>query len=93
VLCASVVPQFVLGSFAKFVGFVPPIVMLAIFSVALPVLLNVSGFNALVVPSGWLPNATEEVSETTGAAAIPVPVRGTVCGDPLASSLKLSAAV
>jgi hypothetical protein len=66
------------------VGFVPPSVMLAMLSVAVPVLLTVTSVPPLVVPFRWFPNGT-----LTGAKlafdTVPVPFSATDCvaGDAL----------
>ena len=57
--------------------FAPVIVMLAIVKTALPVLVTVTDWAALVVPTTRLPKE-REVGETLTAAAAPVPVRPTV---------------
>ncbi len=61
------------------------------FSEALPVLESVTDCAALVVPTGWLANVSEEAERlTTGAeAAAPVPVKLTDCGLPEALSVML----
>lgn len=58
-------------------------------SVALPVLLSVTVSAVLEEFSAWLPNVrVVGASDATGAgAAVPVPLRATVCGDPDALSL------
>jgi len=59
---------------------------------AFPVLLKVTLSAALVVPTFWLPNV-RLVTERLAAAAVPVPVRLTVCGFPAALSEMLTVAV
>ena len=63
--------------------------MLLIVSVAVPLLVNVTGLAALVVPTVWLPKLRlVGDSVTAGAlATAPVPVRLTVCGLPGALSV------
>ena len=55
---ASVVPQVVAAVAAKSLGFVPVMLMAIPVSVALPVLDNVTGWDALVVSRFWLPNGS-----------------------------------
>lgn len=80
---------------AKSVGLAPAIVIPVMFNVALPVLERVADIAALVVPAVKLPNGIEAgVSEATGAgAAVPVPVRVAVCGEPVALSATCKVAV
>ena len=49
-------------------------------------LLKVTLWAALVVPTSWLANV-RLAGESTAAAAIPLPLRATVCGLPLALSV------
>src|SRR5437870_10009620 len=69
--------------------------MLVMFDEALPVLLSVTAWVPLLVPTSWLAKvrlAGERL--TAGAvAAVPVPVRLTVCGLSLASSVMVMAPV
>jgi len=67
--------------------------MLVIFSTALPVLVSVTGCDALVVLVCWLVNVRLEVDRLTAGAAAPVPVRVMECGDPVALSVIVTAAV
>src|SRR5215831_21190899 len=62
------------------------------FRFALPVFVSVALIAALVVPTFWFPNEIlVGLSVTTGAGALtPVPVSGTVCGLPAASSATLT---
>ena len=60
--------------------------MLLIFKVAEPVLLNVRFWAALVVPTSWLANV-RLAGDNPAAGAIPLPLRPTVCGLPLALSV------
>ena len=62
------------------------------FSVAVPLLVMVTSVVALLVPVDWFPNATLAGAKVT-AGAVPVPVSGTVCGVPAASSAKLTFAL
>jgi hypothetical protein len=55
-----------------------------LFSAPLPVLDKVAAIAAEVVPLGVLGKATGELS--VAAAAVPVPVRVEVCGEPVALS-------
>ena len=66
--------------------------MLVMVNAALPVLPRVTVLAALLVPTGWFPNV-REVGDRTAAGAMPVPVRGTVCGLPVALSATLMLAV
>jgi hypothetical protein len=66
-------------------------VILAIVSVAFPVLVSVTGWVPLAVPTGWLGKVTlAGVRLTVGPAAPPVPLRVTICGLPGALSEMLS---
>jgi hypothetical protein len=60
--------------------------MLLIDSAAFPLFVSVACCAALAVPTRWLPNASVEVSETTGAGCVPVPLSATACGLPAALS-------
>jgi len=71
--------------------FVPVSVILVMFSVAVPLFVMVTLAVALVVPVRWLPNGTLTGANVT-ADAVPVPVRGTVCGLPEALSATLTLA-
>src|SRR6266478_4143176 len=74
------------------VGSVPVSVMLVMFSVAVPLLVIVTSVAAVLVAVRWLPNAMF-VGASVMPGAVPVPVRGTVCGLPAASSTKLTFAL
>ena len=87
---ASELPQLLVCE--KSPGFVPPTAMLVMVKVALPVLLSVTTFAELLVPSTWLGN-TRLTGESDTAGAMPVPVSGTVCGLPPALSATLTLAV
>ena len=68
--------------------------MLVMLKLALPVLLKVTVWAALVVPMVRLPKVRLVAERpTTAAVPAPVPVKLTVCGLPLASSRMLTAAV
>ena len=60
--------------------------MLLTLKFAPPVLLRVTDRAALVVPTTWLAKVRLEGDRDAAAGAIPVPLRITVCGLPLASS-------
>ena len=66
--------------------------MLVMLKAALPVLLSVTVWAVLVVPTDWLPKA-RLVGERGSKGAVPVPERLTVCGLPLALSVMLTEAV
>lgn len=92
-LFAQFVP--VAATIAKSPAFVP--VMVTAFAAAsvtdaVPVLLNVTVVVPLVVLIRWLANGTGEGVSVT-LAAVPVPVSGTVCGVPVASSATLTLAL
>jgi hypothetical protein len=57
-----------------------------------PVLVRVTLCAELVVPTSWLPKVSD-VGETLAVRETPVPLRLTVCGLPLASSLMLREAL
>jgi hypothetical protein len=75
---------------AKSAALVPVIEMLNV-SGAAPVFINVADCAALVVPVVALNVSDGGVSETIGAR--PVPVRATVCGEPVALSATFKLAV
>ena len=70
----------------------PVIARLVIVSVALPPLLRVTVWAELGVPRDWLPKAMLEGERLT-AGALPVPVRASVWGLPVALSVKTAEAV
>ena len=70
---------------------VPVNPMLAIFKVAVPVLLRVKLSGELLVVVGWLAKA-KVVGERLASGAVPVPVKLTVCGVFVALSEKLNVA-
>lgn len=67
-------------------------VMLLIVNAALPELLSVITLAGLLDPTGWLLN-TRLPGERLAAGAMPVPVRETTCGLPVALSVTLILAV
>ena len=73
-------------------GFVPPIAMLVIVNGALPVFESVTAWAGLVVLTCWLPKGTDEGVRVT-VGTVPVPERLTVCGLPVALSLKVRPAL
>ena len=89
---ARVLPQFPLT--AKEVGLVPVSVMLVMFSTAFPVFERVMFCAALVAPTIVLASVTEFGERLTigAGAVIPVPLRGTLWGEPAALSVTVMAA-
>jgi len=84
-LAARVSPQVLV--WAKSLTSFPPRAIPLIFNVALPVFLSMAVWAALVEPVCAVKLSEAGVSETTGAGgAVPVPVRATVCGEPVALS-------
>src|SRR5438067_1446456 len=71
---------------AKSPALVPVSPTLVMVRGAVPLLVSVTGWPALVVPVGWLPNE-RLVGERVTAGAVPVPLSATVCGLPPALSL------
>jgi len=90
-----VVPVQVVPDIVKSAAFVPVIDTAVMFRFALPVFVSVALIAALVVPTFWFPNEmVVGLSVTAGAGALtPVPVSGTVCGLPVASSATLTLAL
>src|ERR1017187_1271156 len=90
---ASEVPQVLIST--NEAAFVPPSAMELMVAAAVPVLLTVTTWAALVAAVTVAGKAIEAgVSFTTGAAAAaPVPIRVTVCGEPVALSAMDSEAV
>src|SRR5436305_1945247 len=78
---------------AKSPLFVPVIAMLVMLRVAVPGLLNVIVWAALVVATFWLANVRLDGESDTCATAVPVPLNPAVCGDPVALSVMLTAAL
>ncbi len=73
---------------------VPVMPMEVMLSAALPVLLSVTICAALIVPTPWLAKVRLVADKLTiGAGAVPVPVKVTVCGLPVALSVMLTAAL
>src|SRR5579859_7859531 len=81
---ASVVPQ-VVADLMNEVAFVPVMVSEARFSVAVPEFLMVTVCAAVVEPT-VVAAKLSEVGVSVTAGAVPVPVRATDCGDPVALS-------
>ncbi len=78
----------------KSVGLVPASETVTPVSAAVPLLVSVTVLAALVVASVWLPNASlVALNVAAGAAAIPVPDKAMLCGDPEALSLIETVAV
>jgi hypothetical protein len=71
---------------AKSPGFVPATAIEEIVRATLPLLVSVTGCEALGVPTAWLLKV-KLLAETPATGAVPVPVRLTVCGLPLALSV------
>ena len=84
------VPQ--LPVWANCVGLAPVSPMLVMLSVAVPVLVSVTVWAELVVPTVWLPKATLLGLRMTAGAPTPAPVRLTLCGLPGALSVTVSEA-
>jgi hypothetical protein len=80
---------------AKSLAFVPVTAMLVMVRVALPLLVRVTAWAVLVVPTAWLENARLPVDRVTAGAGelVPVPDKPTACGLPLALSVTLSEAL
>jgi hypothetical protein len=74
---------------AKSPLFVPVILMLVKFSAALPVFVSVTVWAVLVVPMLWLLNV-RLVGTKDAVGVPPAPVKGTVCGLPVALSVMLT---
>ena len=76
-------------------GFAPPMAMLVMESVALLVLESVAVWAVLELPMKMLPKLNDAgVSTAAGAGtAVPVPLSATVCGEPLALSVTVRAAL
>lgn len=86
----TLVPQVLVC--AKSPGFVPERLILVMFSAAVPVLVNVTCWDWLVEPTAWLANV-RLVGESETPGLTPVPVKGTVCGLPVALSVMLTEAL
>ena len=74
---------------AKSAAFVPPMAMLAIVNVPEPEFVSVTVFDALVVPTFWLPNASVEGVTVALATPPPVPVSETVWVEAVLPALSL----
>jgi hypothetical protein len=81
---ARVCPQVLV--WLKSPGLVPVIVMLEMFNVALPLLVMVIGCEGLELPTSWLLNVRLAGARLMAGALMPVPLRGTLCGLPIALS-------
>src|ERR1700690_4347022 len=77
-LAARVVPQ--LFDEVKSAAWVPATTMLAMFSVALPVLVTVTACDGLVTPTFSFGKARPVAERLTMGAAAPVPLTAAVCG-------------
>jgi len=75
-------------------AFVPVTAMLPKVSVPLPVFVKVTVCEALGVPIAWVPyDRLVAESDIAGLPTVPVPLREIVCGDPVALSVMVTAAV
>ena len=70
----------------------PLAVMPVMLNGTVPLLVSVTDWVALVVPTGWLPKLGL-VGDNVAAGPVPVPDRATVCGLPLALSVTVSVPV
>ena len=86
---AKLVPQLLANTNDE--AFAPVTAMLVIVSVALPVLVNVTDFDALAVPTVTSPNG-KLVAESVTVVFVPVPVSAMLCGVPVAVSVMVIAA-
>ena len=89
----TVAPVQVSALLAKSLAFVPPIVTAEMVRLAVPVLVTVSAWAALVVLISWLLKLILGADKLTRGAAVPVPLKVTVCGLLEALSLKFSEAL
>ena len=87
---ARLVPQLLANTNED--AFVPVTAILAIDSVALPVLVNVTDFEALAVPTVSSPY-DKMVAESETVVFVPVPLSAIVCGVPAAVSVMVIVAV
>src|ERR1043166_1964013 len=71
----------------------PVSAMATMFNVPLPVLVGVAVLVTLTVPCCWLLNARLAGLNATLGVSTPAPLRGTLCGDPAASSATAMAAL
>ena len=88
---ARLVPQ--LFEKAKEDAFVPPTTMLEIDSAVPPVLVMVTDCEALAIPIACIPNGKLVAESETAGGVTPVPVSETVCGEPVALSVMVTAAL
>jgi hypothetical protein len=88
---ATVAPVQVSALLAKSLGFVPPIAAVEMFRLLVPVLVTVTVWAVLVVLASWV--KVKPGAEKLTAGAVPVPLKVTVCGLPLALSVKTSEAL
>ena len=88
-LAAKLAPQLLVC--AKSPLLTPAMLMLVRLNAAVPLLVSVTAWAALPIPTDWLPNAID-VGESVAAGAPPVPERTSVCGLPGASSAITSVA-
>jgi CRISPR/Cas system-associated exonuclease Cas4 (RecB family) len=66
--------------------------MLVMLKAAAPVFVSVAACGELLVPTNWFPN-DNELGDRVTVDTIPVPVKATVCGLPLALSFTVSVPV
>jgi hypothetical protein len=76
---------------AKSPGLAPVSAMLEMLKAAVPVFVSVTVWAALVEPTAW-PAKARLLGDTLAMGAVPVPLRLTVCGLPLALSVNVTAA-
>lgn len=88
----TVAPVQVSALLAKAVGLVPPIAAVDTVRLPVPVLVTVSLRAELVVCGVWLGKLNPEAEKPT-AALVPLPLKVTVCGLPLALSVNISEAL
>ena len=68
----------------------PAVTMLVIVKAAVPVLVNVTGCAALVVPKAWLEKVRLRADKLATGAGRPSPARPIVCGLPTALSVRVT---
>jgi hypothetical protein len=90
-LTARLEPQVVVR--AKSALLVPVIVLEVSVSAAVPVLVTVTDWLMLDVPTGWLAKVRLVADSVTAGVPVAVPVSATVCGLPAALSVMATAAV
>src|SRR5437660_901588 len=78
---------------AKSPALVPVRAMLLMVRAALPLLVSVTAWAALVVLTCWLPKLRLVGLKLTPGALVPLPLKATVCGLPLALSVILTLAL